>query len=319
MSFQIRPAVREDTPLIIGLAGATKSGKTKSAHRLAQGIAAETGGGPIIMLNAEGPRGHQYADQYRYQACDIAPPYAYRRYQEAAEAIRAATPSVLIVDSMSHAHDGPGGMLEQHEAAIDRMSGGNAKTMKERDRYTFAAWVEPKAEENAFIYTLLEMKCAIILCFRAKEKIKLDKRGGKTEVIDLGWQPISSDRVAFETLFTLMLTPHCKGVPDLALSDMREPFDTLVPAGEPISEDLGRELAKWARGGAKPAPRPAMTAAAAEHFAGVLTPEQVAAVTAKCVEKNVPVAKVLAAAGVASLKDIPAAHYDRVIARLEKS
>jgi uridine kinase len=42
MTVTIRPAVRENTPLIIGIAGPSKSGKTYSAHRVAAGLA---GGG----------------------------------------------------------------------------------------------------------------------------------------------------------------------------------------------------------------------------------------------------------------------------------
>src|SRR5574337_614268 len=89
------------------------------------------------------------------------------------------------------------------------------------------------------------MRCPVILCFRAKEKIKLVT--GKPPQ-DLGWQPIAGEHVAFETIFTLMLPPHSKGVPDLEISDMREPFDTLVPKGKAIDEQLGRQLAAWARG-----------------------------------------------------------------------
>ncbi len=72
MSFTFRPAVREHTPLIIGIAGPTKSGKTMSALRMASGLA---GGKPVAMINAEGPRGHQYADTFKYVACDLVPPY----------------------------------------------------------------------------------------------------------------------------------------------------------------------------------------------------------------------------------------------------
>jgi hypothetical protein len=36
------------------------------------------------MLNAEGARGHQYADKFKYSACDIDAPYSYERYDEGA-------------------------------------------------------------------------------------------------------------------------------------------------------------------------------------------------------------------------------------------
>mgnify|MGYP001618012562 FL=1 len=39
----------------------------------------------------------------------------------------------------------------------------------------------------------------------------------------------------------------------MSISDMREPFDAMIPQGRQIDEALGRELAAWSRG----APRPA--------------------------------------------------------------
>lgn len=244
MTFTFRPAVREKTPLIIGLAGPTKSGKTYSAHRLAQGLA---GGGVIAMLNAEGARGHQYADKFGYVACDIEPPFSPARYTESIEAAKELNPAVLIVDSASHMHDGPGGMLEFHDAELDRMAG--KEDFKKRERMNWTAWIRPKADENKFVYAMLGLKCPVILCFRAKEKLKIVS--GKPP-IDLGWQPIASDKVSFETIFTLVLPPHCKGVPDLSISEMREPFDAMIPAGQPLDEDLGRALAEWSEGGALP-------------------------------------------------------------------
>lgn len=243
MSITFRPAVREKTPLIIGVGGPTKSGKTMSALRLALGLA---GTSPVIMINAEGPRGHQYADKFKYLACDITPPYRPMQYTEALLEAATLRPGAVIIDSASHMHDGPGGVLAWHEEILDRIAGND---YAKRERSTFVAWVEPKAAENEFIYTMLGMTCPVILCFRAKEKIKISK--GKVE--ELGWQPIAGERVAFETIFTLMLPPHSKGVPDLAISEMREPFDELVPKGKALDEALGRELAKWATG-AKPAP-----------------------------------------------------------------
>jgi len=240
MSYQFRPAVRTNTPLIIGLAGPTKSGKTMSALRLATGMA---NGGIIAMINAEGPRGHQYADKFEYVACELTAPYRPDKYTEALEAAKAANPAVIIIDSISHCHDGPGGILEWHEEILDKIAGND---YKQREKSTFVAWVKPKASENQLIYTMLEMKCPVILCMRAKEKIKIVT--GKP-IIDLGWQPIVGERIAFETIFTLMFVPHSKGVPELELSDMREPFDTLVPKGKPIDEALGKLLAEWSAGG----------------------------------------------------------------------
>lgn len=241
MSISFRPAVREKTPLIIGVSGPTKSGKTLSALRLAKGLA---GGGTVAMINAEGPRGHQYADKFSYVACELNPPFRPQAYTDALKAATDLKPAVVIIDSVSQMHDGPGGVLEWHEEILDRMAGND---QAKRQRATFTAWVEPKASENQFIYTMLSMKCPVILCLRAKEKIKIVP--GK-QPVDLGWQPIVGERIAFETIFTLMLPPHSKGVPDLSISDMREPFDSMVPVGKQLDERLGEQLAAWASGAA---------------------------------------------------------------------
>lgn len=321
MTFAFRPAVRQNTPLIIGLAGPTKSGKTYSAHRLAQGLAQ---GGVIAMLNAEGARGHQYADKFKYVAADIENTFSYERYTEALHAVSELKPSVLIIDSASHAHDGPGGMLEQHDAEVNRMAGTD---WKKRERVNFAGWIKPKADENKFIYTMLGLRCAVILCLRAKEKLKIVP--GK-DPVDLGWQPIASDRLTFETIFTLVLPPHSKGVPDLAVSEMREPFDTMVPKGQPIDERLGKQLREWAQGQPPAAatgnragqpeefpPSPRSGAAAGSY----ITADQAIHLDDRCKEARVKRGTLLKELGVDAdrLSMLPADKYNAALAYLERA
>lgn len=241
MSYTFRPAQRVNTPLVIGIAGPTKSGKTLSAHRLAVGLAQ---GGTVAMINTEGAKGHQYSDRFDYLATDIEAPFRPERYTDAFQAALELKPppAVVIIDSLSHMHDGPGGILEWHEEELDRLAGNDRK---KRERSTWTAWIRPKAAENAFIYALLSADCHVIVCFRAKEKLKIVS--GK-DPVNLGWQPIAGDRVTFETIFTLVLPPHSKGVPDLSVSEMREPFDSIVPAGEHLTEETGAALARWAAG-----------------------------------------------------------------------
>lgn len=236
--FTFRPAVRELTPIIIGLAGPSKSGKTNSAHRLAVGLAK---GGKVLMINTEGPKGHQYADIFKYFTVDLDEPFSTKRYTEAIQEASKSSPAVLIIDSMSHAHEGIGGMLDQHESELDKMAGDD---YQKRQRMTWAAWVKPKSDEAIMINKILQMKCHIILCFRAKEKIKIVK--GK-DPVELGWQPIASDRIHFETAFTLILPPHSEGTPDLKASEFRSPYNTMIKP-EQLNEDLGKRLDEWATG-----------------------------------------------------------------------
>lgn len=273
MSFTFRPATRENTPLIVGLAGPTKSGKTKSAHRLAVGLAQ---GGPVAMINSEGAKGHQYADQFTYIATEMQPPYRPERYTEALTAVLdlEPRPKVVIIDSGSHMHDGPGGLIEYQSEELDRLAGDD---LKARLRMNPTAWIKPKAAENQFIYKMLGADCHIIICFRAKEKMRWVKGAAP---IDLGWQPIAGERVAFETMFTLTLPPHSKGVPDLEISDMREPFDTIIPTGQQLSEETGRQLAAWAAGSQSPSAVPAPSGSPAAEGAptDLLTDEEISEV-----------------------------------------
>lgn len=242
MSYTFRPAVRVQTPVIVGLAGPSKSGKTYSALRLATGMA---NGGKIAMINTEGPRGHQYADKFNYDACDLSEPFSMKNYEEAIKATAKFNPVVLIIDSMSHAHEGIGGMLDQHEAQLDKMCPGS--DYQKKQRMTWAAWIKPKADEASMINTMLQQKFHIILCFRAKEKLKIQK---SKEPENLGWRPIASDRIHYETAVTLILPPSCKGKPDLTEkgSELREPYDSMIK-NEQINEDLGKKIAEWASGG----------------------------------------------------------------------
>ncbi len=53
-----------------------------------------------------------------------------------------------------------------------------------------------------------------------------------------------------------------KGVPDLAISELRFPFDSMIPEGRAIDEALGIKLCEWAKGSAVPEPSPESAEAA---------------------------------------------------------
>lgn len=259
MSFTFRPAVREQTSLMIGLAGPSSSGKTYSALRLAKGLA---NGGPIAVIDTESRRALHYADAFDFQYAELTAPFRPERYMQALEAAKKAGASVIIVDSMSHEHEGPGGILEWHEEELNRMAGDD---FRKRERVKFTAWIKPKQQHNRFVNSVLQLGIHVIFCFRAKPKLEMVKNAqGKTEPVDAGWQPICSDRFEYEMTALLMLPPNGHGIPSLEapatkLQEQHKPF---IQPGQQISEETGRLFGKWASGGAAPAPReqPATTA-----------------------------------------------------------
>jgi len=71
-AFDFKPAIRENVSLLIALAGASGSGKTYSALRLAKGLAPT---GKIAFIDTEARRGLHYADQFDFMHADMRPPF----------------------------------------------------------------------------------------------------------------------------------------------------------------------------------------------------------------------------------------------------
>jgi hypothetical protein len=245
MSFEFRPAKREDVSLLIGLAGGTGSGKTYSAMRLAKGLAA---GKPFAVIDTEAGRAKHYADDFTFEHGDLTAPFTPSRYAAAITAADQAGYPVILVDSFSHEHAGDGGLLDMHEAEYQRLGG--------RDNVKMTAWIKPKGEHKRMVSQLLQVRAHLILCFRAEEKIEIGKdKDGKTEIrpkrtltgLD-GWVPISEKNLPYELTASFLLTAAAPGVPKpIKLQERHRAF---FPLDKPISEEAGAALAAWAAGGA---------------------------------------------------------------------
>ena len=245
MTISFRPATRENVALMIGLAGASGSGKTFSAMRLAKGIAGDK---PFAVIDTEAGRAKHYADTFRFDHADLKPPFTPDAYAEAIAAADTAGYPVIVVDSFSHEHAGEGGMLDMHEAEYQRLGG--------RDSVKMTAWIKPKGAHRRMVSRLLQIRAHMILCLRAEEKIDMvTNQDGKIEIVPkrtlagfTGWVPICEKNLPFELTASFLLTPDAPGVPHpIKLQERHRPF---FPPGEPISEAAGAALAAWARGGA---------------------------------------------------------------------
>jgi len=248
MTFQFRPAVRENVGLLIGLAGGTGSGKTYSAMRLAAGIAGDR---PFAVIDTEAGRAKHYADRFRFDHGDLAPPFSPSRYADAIKAADDAKYPVIVVDSASHVHAGDGGILDMHEAELQRMAGDD---YKKRDACKMAAWIKPKGQHKAMVNRLLQVRAHLILCFRAEEKVEPVYVDGKMKMVPKksrtgkdGWIPICEKNLPFEMTCSFLLLSDRPGVPEPI--KLEEQHRALFPSDKPISEETGRALAAWAAGG----------------------------------------------------------------------
>lgn len=249
-TFVDAPAVRERTPVIIGLVGPSGSGKTYSALRLAAGIQ-RVAPGEIFYIDTESRRALHYAERFAFRHVPFGKPFDPLSYLAAVEHCVSRGAATVVIDSMSHEHEGPGGVLEWHEAEVQRMSGGDAS---KAERVKIGAWAVPKAARRRLINGLLQLGCNLILCFRAKEKLKVVT--GKPP-IPRGWQPIAGEEFIYECTLNCLLYPGSNGVPtwrpdeqgEQEMIKLPEQFKSIFSGSPQLSEDVGESLARWAAGG----------------------------------------------------------------------
>lgn len=240
-------AKREASNILFGLIGASGSGKTYSALEIATGLA---DGGRVVVIDTEEKRSLHYAGKFRFSHLPFAPPFSPDDYIAALTAAKKLNPAVIIIDSMTHEHEGVGGVLEFHDEETQRL----AKAWNAHpDKVKMSAWIAPKRARTRLIGEICRAGCHVILCFRAKEKTAV-KDGGKP--VALGWMPIGGDEFLYEMTVTALLPPGSKGHPMWMSKEIGEKqfikrpeiLEGIVTDGR-LSQDLGAKLRLWAKGG----------------------------------------------------------------------
>lgn len=254
-TFETKQAVRSQVPLLIGLVSPSGAGKTYSALRLATGIQRVVGG-EIFVVDTESRRALHYAEQFKFKHVQFNAPFGPLDYLAAIEHCVHEGAKTIVIDSLSHEHEGPGGVLEMHEQEIERML--KAWSGATREKVQLGAWAKPKQERRRLINSLLQIPCNFLLNFRAKPKLKIEK--GK-DPKELGWMPIAGDEWIYEMTLQCLLMPGAQGVPnwnpdgegEKKIVKLPEQFKSLFLEkhdGKPLSEDMGQALALWAAGDA---------------------------------------------------------------------
>jgi ABC-type dipeptide/oligopeptide/nickel transport system ATPase subunit len=257
-TFELKEATREAVPLMIGLIGPSGSGKTFSALRLATGIQ-RVSPGPIAVIDTESRRATHYADLYHFQHLAFGAPFSSLDYLDAIQYVVDKGARTVIVDSMSHEHEGAGGCLEEHDAEAKRL----AKAWNKSEySVQFPAWAAPKAKRQRLINTILQLPINGIFCFRAKEKLKMDrgKDKGGNEPVTRGIQPIAGEAFIYEMTINLLLYPGAGGIPTLATDIEDEKLIVKTPRQfvemfrhpRQLDEDTGEAMARWAAGTSAP-------------------------------------------------------------------
>ena len=254
-TFTDSPAVRERVQLLIGLIGPSGGGKTLSALRLAAGIQ-RVAGGEVYFIDTEAKRALHYAYDpqadkgFRFRHLPFGSPFGPLDYLAAIDHCVSKGAKTIIIDSMSHEHEGPGGVLEMHTEEVPRLARAWNSTP---DKVKISAWAKPKAERRRLLNSIVQHECNFIFCFRAKEKLKIIT--GKTPK-PLGWMAIAGEEFVYEMTARMLLPPNADGVPQWGSDKEGEQTTTKLPQqfhdifrkSDPLSEDIGEAMARWAAG-----------------------------------------------------------------------
>lgn len=267
--FVSRKAVRANVPLLLALIGPSTSGKTYSAHRLAKGIA-RVQPGPVYGIDTEnkGTRMLELADKFDFIHMPFEAPFGSLDYLAAIQQAASEGARTVIVDSMSHEHEGEGGCLwlaaQEVEEAIARKvrfkdlpNAECDEAHKARQRLNKSSWIKPKAYRNQLITGIQQLSINVILLFRAKEKIDPKPQAGK-DFATLGWQAIGGDEFWYEMTTRFLLMPGANGKPSWNTNELEkgeratvrcpEQFRGIIDSGKQIDEAMGEAMARWASG-----------------------------------------------------------------------
>ena len=189
--------------IVIGVAGQSGSGKTYTALQLAFGLA-KGDADRIFVIDTENGRAGLYADAlvdrdgvvrpFRMERLDA--PHSPARYIEQIKAAQKAGAKVLLIDSLSHAWEGIGGAIE--------FGTGATKSGAE-----FINWAKVKREHRKLMDHILACDMDVVVCFRAREKVRIDGSGNSQVYVALGELPVTEKNVVFD--MTALVHVHERG------------------------------------------------------------------------------------------------------------
>ena len=239
--FRYTKAKRDNVKVLIGLAGASESGKTWSGMVLADALSGEL---PFACIDTERNRAKHYADDFDFEHFPLGPPFAPENFlKKVLEVERRGFPAVII-DSTSHEWSGIGGVRNMAANAPGKSA---------------AKWAMPKEEHFKMLNGLLQADIHIIFCLRAREKIKFVPKPDKpdeTVVVPIGWQPICERDFMFELTLSFTMIPDEPGViQDSLPGKCPDKFRPQFLPGTQISTEAGHNLRKWCNGASLPWPR----------------------------------------------------------------
>lgn len=194
-------ASRKKAKLRLGVIGPSGSGKTMSALLIAYGIVGDWS--KIGLVDTEHGSGELYTGVNvdgqqigEYLTLSLTPPFEPEKYISAIKMAEDAGLECVILDSISHAWAGEGGLLDRHDKISKASKSGNSYT----------AWRDVTPVHNRFIDAMLSSPCHVIATIRSKTEYVQEESGGKKTVRKVGMAPVQRDGMDYEFTVVMELT-----------------------------------------------------------------------------------------------------------------
>jgi hypothetical protein len=217
-------AVKSKSKLRAAIFGASGSGKTFSALRVATGL-----GEKIAVIDSERGSSSKYADRFNFDVCDLEK----RTIESYCDAIKSASGyDVLIIDSISHAWQE---LLEEVDKIAETKYKGNS----------WSAWSKATPIQRKFIECILNFSGHVIVTMRSKTEWTIERNdNGKSTPRRVGLAPEQGKGIEYEfdMLLELSNDHSCHVIKDR--TGMYQ--DAVI---DKLSEDFGKELKNWLNDG----------------------------------------------------------------------
>jgi nucleoside-triphosphatase THEP1 len=220
-----KKATKAAAKLRLGLIGPAGSGKTMTALRIARGL-----GGRVAVIDTERGSASLYSGEngLDFDVLEL-DSYEAEHFIGAIKQAEQAGYDVLIIDSLSHAWAGKGGILEFVDQAAKRSGGGS-----------FSGWRDATPRHNQLVDAILGAKLHVICTLRSKVEHVIEQVNGRTQVRKVGLQPVQRDGLEYEfTVVADVTQDH-----ELIITKTRAAWlkDKII---REAGEDLGQQLAAW--------------------------------------------------------------------------
>ena len=235
-------AVKHESKLRLAVTGPSGSGKTYTSLAIAAALA---DGKPVAVVDTEHGSASKYADLFAFDVVNMEAPFHPDRFVEMIREAGKAGYGVIVLDSLTHAWQGTGGMLDLVDEIAKRKTGGNG----------FAAWKDATPIQNRMIEAIVGAPIHVIATLRSKQDYVQDKDDrGKTTIKKVGMA--AQQREGFEYEFDVVM--------DMDIDNNGIVSKTRCPAltGRVFSKpgrDVANILADWLRGAPAPAQSEAST------------------------------------------------------------